>query len=136
MAAEGKKESWQSRFVEVFALMHNWTMAAEAAGVSRTHAHATYASDAKFRERVDEAKDMAVDRLERRVWEHARQSASTQKWLLERLRPETYNLTRKQEISGPNGQPIQIDFGRVLDERLASIVGRLGEPESEIEEDT
>lgn len=124
-------KKWYPRFLEAFAVSMNWSASAKAAGITRNGALAAYDNDPEFRAKVDEAKEVSIDALEITMRGHARKSDRAAGWMLERLRPETYNIAKKRELTGADGAPIAVNLGAILDERIGRLAASVGEPEPE-----
>ena len=79
------------KFLELLAQCGNVTIAAEGAGVSRKSIYNKINSDAVYSDRVEEAKQESIERLEHVARQRAEQSSDVLiMFLLKSLRPEKY----------------------------------------------
>lgn len=96
-----KKEAWQDRFIEIFAMSLNIALAAQGAGIDRTTAYRERHRNPTFAAAWDDAKAAAIERLEAAAFERARNMSDTLLiFLLKSHKPETYRESFDQHHKG------------------------------------
>lgn len=119
---------WQARFVTAFRERGLVRYACEAAGVSKQHAYKVRAEDPSFRAAWDEAREDAIEVLEREARRRAVDGVQKPVYqgkelvghvteysdvllifTLKAMRPEMYRDRVSAEISGPQGGPIRTE---------------------------
>src|SRR3990167_9216297 len=76
------REMWQGRFIHAFRDTANVRMACESAGISRDTAYRHRNSDPTFREQWDQAREDAIDTLEKTAWARAKEGSDYLLWKL------------------------------------------------------
>lgn len=112
-------------FLTVLAEACNVSAAARAAGFGRSAAYAWRADDEEFRAAWDEAIETAVDSLEETAWDRARIDKSDRmlEILLKAHRPEKYVEKYRAEITGKDGDPIELKVAQDADAFTRAIAG-------------
>ena len=131
-------------FLAAFAEVGNITQAAEIAGCNRCMHYDWYEKSEPYRQAFDEAEEKAADRLEQEARRRAVEGVSepvfyqgekvgtVQKYsdtllifLLKGVRPEKYRERYNHEITGKNGQPIQVEVSELTSEERKERISEL-----------
>lgn len=136
------RRNWKPKFLKAFRESCNVARSAEAAGIARSAVYKARTSDEKFAEAWDEAEEKGVDSLveeavrrakdgvEKPIYQNGVRVGQVQVYsdtllifLLKCHRPTKYRETFRQEVSGPDGGPIE--FSSAEEEELVSKVEQM-----------
>ena len=110
-ATHATPKGWRQAFLAALREQGNVRFACEVAGVERSTAYRLREKDTAFATAWESALDDAVESLEQVAWERAKETSDTLLiFLLKAHRPAKYRETTKHEHSGPQGQPIALQF--------------------------
>lgn len=128
-----KRRDWKATFLEELAKSPNVASAARIAGKDRSGAYKARADDPEFAAKWDEAIESAIDGLAAEAFRRAHAESDTLTiFLLKSHRPEIYRESTRQEISGPNGGPIQTQL-ETFNATLAKVYPTAGLPSSVVD---
>lgn len=122
-----KPRSWKEKFLKALEISPNVSVACKAAGISRALSYQARSKDAEFAERWDAVIEASVDDLASEAFRRAKDGSDLLTiFLLKSHRPEVYRESVKQEISGPNGGPIEMresppDLSKLTNAELAAL---------------
>lgn len=108
-----KRRDWKPTFLQALSYGRSATMAARAAGISRSYAYKVARADKAFMDAWNEAEEEGTDLLEDSATSEALAGNTTLKiFLLKARRPDKYRETLRQQVehSGKDGAPLQINF--------------------------
>lgn len=125
--AHRKREIWKALFLEALRNSGNVRAACQAAGIDRSTAYKCRERSKQFREQWDEALEDACDFLEAVAWQRAQAGSDRLlEFLLKSFRPQKYKETVRQELTGADGGPIDIQNAAAdFDSRMAALVNRI-----------
>lgn len=110
--------TWHDRFIRMYAKFGNVSLACRAAGIGRRTFYDHLANNSEFQLTVDNAKDDAIDALEREARKRALKSSDQLlMFLLKSLRPDVYRETLRQQHSGS----IAVDVSQLSDDELRAL---------------
>lgn len=111
---------WKPAFLETLRETGNVKFSCRQAGIARSKVYDARDKDEAFRQAWTDALNEALDQLEGVAFERARESSDTLLiFLLKSHRPERYMEKTRSEITGKDGEPINLT--------LADLVKRVAE---------
>ena len=122
------------KVLDAYAEKGTVTAACRCAGISRETFYRWLKEDPKFKAAVDDAYEQVTDDLEESALERAKKDTTLTIFLLKGRKRGVYG--DKQELSGPDGGPIQVDAIQKLDARIAAIAKRRGKAKATQEPDS
>lgn len=119
-----KQAAWEQKFLDLYKATGNVTLSAHGAGTARTNVYARRRDNAEFAERMDDAHQEAIERLEAEAWARARKTSDTLLiFLLKALKPDMYRENIK----------ITLEYGLTADtiNKLAHAIDDAGDDVSQ-----
>lgn len=109
-----KNRAHMDRFLQRLRESGNIRASCEAAGIPRQTVYNWRKRWKTFSDEWDDALEDAVDLLEKTAWDISLKERSERmiQFLLKAHRPDKYSERVKQEISGPDGEPILIKLDK------------------------
>lgn len=113
-----KEETWQERFLKIYRVSGNVTLAANGANISRQHVYREMDASPEFKAEVDRARLEAIDILEATAFDRARkQSDVLLMFLLKGFKPEVYRENHVVTINDWRSRAIEDIRARRIDFR-------------------
>lgn len=119
---------WRPKFLETLRESGVVTHSAQVAGVGHRTVYKHREIDPEFAKQWDEAVAEAIERLELEAVRRARDYSDLLLiFLLKANKPDKYRETRRFEVSGPLGGPVEIATPKERAERLATLLDKVHE---------
>lgn len=104
-----KPVPWEEKFLKLYAASGNVTLSARGCGITRRAVYQRRASSPDFAQKMDEAREEALEVLEAEAWARARKQSDTLLiFLLKSYKPSVYRETARWEHTGADGAPLEI----------------------------
>jgi hypothetical protein len=127
---------WHEAFLERLRESGVVSDAAKAVGIHRCVAYDHRERFPKFSKAWDEALEVAVEQLEVEAVRRARDYSDLLLiFLLKAAKPHKYRETRRLEVSGPTGGPVEIATPQERRERMAALLDKVNERGDDSDDD-